>query len=242
MNLLQCISDLHLEKNDIYEQDFVNILKPVSEIVILGGDIGNPFTEIYEKFVCYCSKNFTVVLIIAGNHEYYGNTIQETDEKMNNLCVGNGIGNVHYLNNKTFNYNEITFIGTTLWSDIPQESHMDCLTLLKDYTMIQNFSLEKQKSMYQTNLDFIQTSLSTNHNCIIISHHAPTYLSIPSEFVGDKLNCCFASHLDHLLVHENLIGWIYGHTHHNYIHYTEHRFIYSNCYRTADYKNAQPIL
>lgn len=83
-------------------------------------------------------------------------------------------------------------------------------------------------------MDFIRENVS-KQPCIVITHHAPSYTCISDEYLGNKLNCCFASHLDDLLKHPNLLGWTYGHTHHNVSRFTPTNFLYSNCYRTDNY-------
>jgi DNA repair exonuclease SbcCD nuclease subunit len=68
-------SDLHLEflKNDIEFETLLNkISLPMSnEICILSGDIGNPYSDYYYKFMKFINNNFIKTFVIAGNHEYY---------------------------------------------------------------------------------------------------------------------------------------------------------------------------
>lgn len=233
MNLIQVCSDLHLEYDDIKQQNFSDIIKPNAEILVLAGDIGNPSDKIYKDFINYCSKLFINILIISGNHEYYYHSIDETNNIIENIC--NLYNNVHYLNNKIFKYEKIVFIGTTLWSQIP-EIFYD-LYKLKDYSKIKNFSPYLANEYFNINLQFIKESLQKYQNCIIITHHAPSYKCIPNEFRNDSINCCFASHLDYLFDNNNLIGWIYGHVHNNYIEYKNEKFLYANSYRTNNYNN-----
>lgn len=113
---------------------------------------------------------------------------------------------------------------------------------IKDYHKIKNFSPFISNNLFQKNLEFIKDKLNNNTNCIIISHHTPSYNCIPKKYHGDSVNCCFASNLDYLFDNPNLLGWIYGHTHHNYIKYSKNNFIYANCYRTDYYINNGTVL
>lgn len=238
MNLIQVCSDLHLENNNIDKQNFCDIIKPNAEILVLACDIGDPFDKIYKEFIDYCSKLFVNILIIAGNHEYYYHSIDETNDIIEVIC--NSYDNVYYLNNKIFKYKDIVFIGTTLWSQI-SEIFNDLYTL-KDYSKINNFSPYLANEYFNINLQFINESLEKYKNCIVISHHAPSYKCIPIEYKDDSINMCFASHLDYLFDNPNLIGWIYGHVHNNYIDYINKKFLYANCYRTNNYNNQGSLL
>lgn len=240
MNLIQVCSDIHFEKGDIVEINFNNIIQKNAEILVLAGDIGDPFTDIYLNFIKFCSELFIHVLVISGNHEYYNYSIEEVDDKINKIC--NNFINVHYLNNKTFYYEGLLFIGSTLWSSISPDIKMSDLMTIKDYHKIKNFSPKISNDLFNKNLKFIEDNLNNNINCIVISHHAPSYKCIPEEYKGDSVNCCYASHLDYLFNNTNLLGWIYGHTHYNYIEYSENKFLYANCYRTADYISNGTVL
>lgn len=233
MNLIQVCSDIHFERGDIKINDFKNIIQKNAEILVLAGDIGDPFSDIYLQFIEYCSELFVHVLVITGNHEYYNHSIEEVDIKINKI-VDNFI-NVHYLNNKTFYYDGLFFVGSTLWSNIKEETKLSDLMTMKDYHKIKNFNPIAVNNLFAKNLKFIEDTINNNINCIVITHHAPSYKCIPEEFKGDSMNCCFASNLDYLFDNDNLLGWIYGHTHNNYIKYSENKFIYANCYRTTSY-------
>ena len=106
---------------------------------------------------------------------------------------------------------------------------------MKDYRLIKDFDLDVQNNIFESNLKFIQLCLNEYTNCIVITHHSPSFKCISSEYIGDSTNYCYANNLDNLLIHKNLIGWIYGHLHSNFKQIDTKRFLYSNCYRTIDY-------
>ena len=239
--LLQVCSDLHLEHEDIVESNFPDIIRPCAEILVLAGDIGDPFSEIFERFITYCSKHFTFVLFVSGNHEYYNHTILQADQCIERLF--SYFTNVIYLNNRSFEYEGITFVGSTLWSSISGAGDKQSEIFIScKYHSISGFTPEQCNTKFDTNLEFIKNIISKKENVVVITHHAPSYKCISDEFIGSKLNVIFATHLDDLLEHPNLIGWIYGHTHHNYIHYSDRRFLYANCYRTDTYNNSGVVL
>ena len=236
-SLLQVCSDVHLDYGDISSSEFSKIVEPHAEILVLAGDIGNPFTEIYEQFMHYCSERFACVLYVAGNHEYYKhkNSISQTNHKIYNIL--RKYSNVHFLNNKVFEYEGIAFVGTTLWSHIGDEMGPAKLYYMNDFRSISGFSTVVSNYLFKSNVSFITSALEKHENCIIITHHAPSMKCISDKYLGDKLNCCFASDLEHLFKHTHMMGWIYGHTHHNYKEIGERVFLYGNCYRATNYIN-----
>ena len=231
MNLLQVCSDIHLEMGDIDEIHFSKIIQPSAEILVLAGDIGHPSEPIFDKFIAYCASLFKHVLFISGNHEYYSKTMRETEKCIEQIV--NNYSNVIYLNNKTFEYEGIVFVGTTLWSQLPETESMYKLFAVNDFKKIHEYSMEANNLLFKKNLEFLQNNI--DKQCIVITHHAPSYKCIPEKYEGDVLNCCYASHLDYLFTNKNIIGWIYGHTHHNYSYYSDDFFLYSNCYRGDNY-------
>lgn len=236
-NIIQVCSDIHLNYGDLTHTDFPNIVSPNAEILVLAGDIGDPYTDIFEQFISYCSSGFVYVLFVAGNHEYYKHkySIKRTNDQIHKIMQK--FSNVHYLNNKTFKYKDITFIGSTLWSHIADEAGPAKSYYMNECRYISGFSPLISNYLFKMNLRFIKDSLNTCDNCIVITHHAPSMKCIPEKYEGDPLNCCFASELDYLFQHPHIKGWIYGHTHHNYSYVREHMFLYGNCYRGEDYQN-----
>ena len=234
-NLLQVCSDVHLERGDLQKKDFPNMIQPVSEILVLAGDIGDPYSEIFEEFIHYCSQHFKYVLFVSGNHEYYQHSLNETDNCINTLF--GYYTNVIYLNNRIFEYEGITFVGSTLWTFIPEDMSCYSLQTYNDFIQINDFSSQICNKLYETNLQFIRDNVlgTSNNKYVVITHHAPSYKCISEEYLGSKLNCCFASHLDNLLEQPNILGWIYGHTHYNIRNYQKNKFLYANCYRTENY-------
>ena len=117
---LQYISDIHLEKNIL---PFSALLKPSAQDLALCGDIGDPFSPIYEDFLRWCSNHWRQVFVITGNHEYFlerpdvNKTVDKVDEYIDLLCKKIG-SNVIFLQKDVFYIHEykVAIIGATLWS------------------------------------------------------------------------------------------------------------------------------
>jgi Icc-related predicted phosphoesterase len=50
---------------------------------------------------------------------------------------------------------------------------------------------------------------------IVVTHHAPSRLSIPPQHRGNPLNAAFVSDLDQIIADSRVALWIHGHTHDN---------------------------
>ena len=70
---IQYISDLHLEmyKENVSPDLFTKLIRPEAPYLALCGDIGIPDFVNYENFLNWCSRRWTKVFLVAGNHEYY---------------------------------------------------------------------------------------------------------------------------------------------------------------------------
>ena len=132
---IRLLSDLHTELHPI-----VLNFKKHADVVILAGDIGNPYHDNYINLLNKLSLTHEKVFVVSGNHEYYNNNIEETDLYLSNLCEDN----VHFLQKQSIIYKNVKFIGCTLWSD-PDQS---LCKYINDFAKIQNFTYDKYKSLH----------------------------------------------------------------------------------------------
>lgn len=213
--IVRYFSDLHLEF--IKPIKINKLLKKISpgldEICILAGDIGNPYHITYDIFMKFISKNFKKTFIIAGNHEYYNTTksIQETNEYMKNYF--DVFDNISFLNNTYEMYNNYCFIGTTLWSHISNPTYK-----INDVDQIPNFDFTQYNELNKLCIDFLENTLQNNTQCIIITHHVPSFTLIDPAYKTaqwEPYNQWFCCDMDNFInkYQTNIQCWIYGHTH-----------------------------
>ncbi len=218
MNLvrLQYVSDIHLE---IWPSRFRRFLKPSGDILVLAGDIGYPFRRIFEQFLHWCSLKFPFVVLVPGNHEYYGHSIPKIDRRLKQVCRKYG---VYYLEKDLLEIPEwnLVILGTTLWSKIPHEKTFDVLKTINDYQSILGLSPQVVDDMYSENCQWLQGQINfyreynPEYRIVVVTHHAPEINhTISPKYLGDTENCAFASDCTHLM--EGVHLWIYGHTHYN---------------------------
>ena len=214
--IVQYFSDLHLETYHKFKLD--SILKKIKisgEVLILCGDIGNPFSYNYEKFIEYIHDKYKKIFIIAGNHEFYRNgfSIEDAVEKIKEIIKDKPT--ISFLNNSCEFYNNYLFVGTTLWSEITdKELALKCK--INDLNSIQNMTIEKYNKMHQESVEFLKNIFKENENkdIIILTHHVPLFELIDDYYKKEfsNYNQWFATDLKQLL-NKNIKYWFYGHTH-----------------------------
>ncbi len=213
---IQYISDIHLEFLHIEKiKSITRKIIPISPILVLAGDIGNPFHSGYELFIKEMALKFEKIFLITGNHEYYGGkSIEETEDKIRSIVYL--YKNVSYLQNSYEDYKEFRWLGTTLWSKISDSSYN-----INDIYSIKNMTKDTYNSLHQKSIDFLRDSLEEKNDIkyIIITHHLPSYKLIDEQFLDPKVsmyNQWFASSLDESIMikyNDRIKGWFYGHTH-----------------------------
>ncbi|GLI64315.1 hypothetical protein VaNZ11_007540 [Volvox africanus] len=121
MATLTVVSDLHLEARGLSLDE---IIDPdlISDVLCLLGDIGDPSSQTYRDFLAACAARFRTVLLLAGNNEYRnhggsGRTMAQTEDLIRAAAAAHP--NVHFLQNTAHVMGNVAFIGTTLWSYLP---------------------------------------------------------------------------------------------------------------------------
>uniref|UniRef100_A0A6C0BH97 Calcineurin-like phosphoesterase domain-containing protein n=1 Tax=viral metagenome TaxID=1070528 RepID=A0A6C0BH97_9ZZZZ len=186
---LQYMSDLHLEENPIPS------IKPTSEYLALCGDIGNPFSKDYSKFLNNVCKQYQHVFLVPGNYEYLFATMSATNMQLKFLA--SEIPNLHILNNTTFDLSDnITVIGTPLWSNIDDISSY----FIHDFAQIKTsdstfITPRTHRKMHNKCIEFIEDALNNvivnGKKCIVLTHYAP------QRDIVDKGK-------------DHIIAWVYG--------------------------------
>lgn len=87
-----------------------------TEVAVLAGNVGNPREYSYGVFMEYMNTNFKRTFVVAGNREYYGSSISETDNLLKTEL--NRFTNIRLLQNEFEIYEGRCFLGTTLWPNI----------------------------------------------------------------------------------------------------------------------------
>ena len=213
---IQYLSDLHMELMSPNKfNKLCDKIVPKCDVLVLAGDIGNPLhqDEKYKIFLHSTSEKFKKIFLVSGNHEYYGNDINKTNEEIESIC--GSISNVSFLNNSTELYNVYRFIGTTQWTHITDSRY-----LINDFYAIKEMNVNRYNNLHEVARLFLKKSIEKscedNEKVVVITHHLPFHKLTHQKYLTNfaNYNHCFSAELHDVICHPNTIqSWFYGHTH-----------------------------
>lgn len=186
--------------------------------------------QLYRRFIFDISQEFKNVVVVAGNHEFYGGKWEQT---LNTLRLEYGqYDNIHFLERDCVTLNGVTFVGGTLWTDM---NNFDPLTLhdtklfMNDFSQIvdetRGYSKLKPATTVQRHIQtkqYIQyVARETPGPVVVVGHHAPSFMSIGPQYLGQTItNGAYASDLsEEILNNPNIKLWIHGHMHDPFDYY-----------------------
>jgi predicted phosphodiesterase len=213
---LNILSDLHLGQGEL--------APPANDadVVVLAGDIGRP-----AQAVAWASQLGKPVLYVAGNHEFYGGSLQGAAAQLERLAGGTA---VHVLDQGSQLIGNVRFLGCTLWTDFrlfgEGERHQAAIEaamrFMRDFTRIRLsdaspdlFTPQHSMDLFQRHAAWLARELAKPHDgpTVVITHHAPSSASIHPRFVNSPVNAAFVSEANYLLDGGRAQLWIHGHTH-----------------------------
>jgi len=213
---VRILSDLHLEFGEF------TLPETPADLVILAGDV-----HVRRNPVPWILKSFpeVPVLYIAGNHEFYGEKFPRQTEKLREETAGT---NIHFLENETLELGGYRFFGSTLWTDMDlfgdvQASSIEAGALMNDYRRIHHSTTYRKlrpvdtRARHILSLQAITAFLTEGdaRKSIVVTHHAPSILSLPPRRRSHPLSCAYASRLDDFIKQHQPLLWIHGHIHHS---------------------------
>lgn len=242
-------SDIHLEFGDCEIKNEDN-----ADVLILGGDImlsqdlhdhpesnqlltGAMLETLgsrqknavrFREFLSRCSFQFPHVIYVAGNHEFYHGKWPIGIEYLREECAK--FPNVYFMENDSKTIDGVTFVGSTLWTDMNQG---DPLTLHAVTDMMNDFKIIRNSDLGYTNLrpahvaqahkksvGYIRSVVAEQHDkkFVVVGHMAPSRMSIHAKYAGqDLMNGAYSSSLDEFILdHPQIKLWTHGHTHEDF--------------------------
>lgn len=216
-------SDLHLE----FEPSFDQLRIPEADVCLCAGDVLDGGVARSIEWLGTKVAPHMPVVFVAGNHEFFRSSIKE------GLAAGyeaaNRYENVFLLDGDVLLLNGFRFVGATLWTDFmlfgdPRLPTSAAKEQLNDYKQIKfsktpfkKFTPRESQGLHFTARNYIDQVLWTPSKkpTIVLSHHAPSIMSVAKEFLRDPLTPAFASSLEpNILEYEPLL-WVHGHMHHS---------------------------
>lgn len=181
----------------------------------------NHSAQVYRQFFKECSERYRFVLYVPGNHEHYWGDIESTLQILRDEVSMHP--NIHVMNDNVMEIDGVVFIGSTLWTDFFRGNPVSmeyCRQNMKDFKVIRMRDQKLQPGyiahLHGRSKKFIVDTAQANKDktVVMISHHAPSHLSIDPEYKGDGKNGGYVSDLSDLILdNPNIKVWIHGHTH-----------------------------
>jgi len=213
---LHVLSDLHLGFAGMAHP------RPGADVVVLAGDIARP-----REAVAWALGFAQPVLYVAGNHEFYGGSLDGTLAELRELAAGT---HVHVLSDDVLVLDGVRFLGTTLWTDFGlfgagarrEEAVAEASLRLRDFSRIRReargedlFTPEDSVRLFARHAAWLRARLAEPHAgpTVVVTHHSPSPRSIHPRFEGSLINACFVSEAEDLLGADKACLWIHGHTH-----------------------------
>lgn len=231
------ISDIHTTPLEWYRS---RVVIPEADICILAGDIsGNVYSTI-DYVMAEIAPAMPVVLVL-GNHDYYGLSIDKALEVARARLVGT---NIHLLENDVLVLDGVRFIGATLWTDfevphgvlhgveLPLDTRRDlayhaCVRDIMDFRAIYRsderkpgetglITIQEMIGRHRASRSFIEAELAKDFDgdTVVVTHHAPSPLSFHPAYAGSPTNAAFASDLTDVIQCGRPWLWVHGHIHH----------------------------
>ena len=216
---IQVLSDLHFE----FHSSYINSKDIIGDVVVLAGDIHTNPRDLAIK-LSKIFKNKPVIYVL-GNHEYYGNVWESAVEEYKFYIEKQKLDNIHILSNDAIEINNTRFLGATLWTDFFNKNEK--IGLLYEQTLADSSCIMKEDSVlawkdiynaHKTSVKWLKSELENrdNANTVVVTHHAPSALSVHPRFAGSRINGCFYSNLDDIILEYSPSLWIHGHTHNSF--------------------------
>lgn len=233
---LLILSDLHLEVC----RKFAAPKSLDFDAVILAGDIDAPGW----RGIRWAARTFasTPILLVAGNHEYFGQRADLAVHAMRQAATDLG---VHFLDRSTVVIGGIRFLGCTLWTDFclaikgragvlvanPQACRLEAEANMPDYRFVRVADSRAVPGSRRATvgrlldgedtLRYHRRDSSWLHQAlaepfagitVVVTHHAPHWRSVSAQFQQDHLSGAFASDLPEHFFAVPTL-WVHGHTH-----------------------------
>jgi len=214
---LRILSDVHLEFGKLRTK------QGDEDMVILAGDIGVGC----EGFP-WARKTFPdkQIVYVAGNHEFYGGRILSDHYRAMKASAEKH--RVQFLQDDMFIAFGTRFIGATLWTDFDLfgNAPTDALAAaraMNDFSQIKtaderwdaSLTTDEWLEMHKHSRAFIERALRAPFDgpTVVVTHHAPSGVSVPSHYKSDRISACYASRLESLMLDYAPALWVHGHIH-----------------------------
>ena len=208
-------SDLHLEFDSTIPFSGLGSV----DLLILAGDVETDPQRLSRAVRSLRLLHDGPILYVLGNHEYYGGVFPDRlDEYRRGLSNDPAF---FLLEKDAVVLDGVRFLGTTLWTDFAEGWHLNnCQSGMSDFRAIRSHSGEnlsanefwREHRKCREWLDIVFAAPFEGPT-VVITHHAPSFLSQHPRFAHSTIGGGFCSNLDDEITRWQPDLWIHGHLH-----------------------------
>jgi len=226
------MSDLHLDPICFEPLTIPTTDDEHATVMVLAGDVAeqrNSAPFLYEMI-----QRFKAVIMVCGNHEYYNSNLTRMPQKLlARLAEKNGgvaPDNFHLLDMSEVVIDDVVFVGATLWTDFNKMNPFamwNAAKTMNDYRKIRCGPKDipwKRKvtapilhNLHMEHLQYIKDRLTywedKDVKSVVVTHHAPSSMSVSDRFQGDVHNCYYYSDLTDIFFDHRIDLYCHGHIH-----------------------------
>lgn len=225
---IRVASDLHTEfvpmgsTERVFEKMIPYLDDEQNMVLILAGDIvanfndwHNSSLDVYTSWLYDLALRHKALIYVGGNHEGYfsGGLIKVLNYWHE---ISSTIPNFHFLENETVEIDGARFLGTTLWTALDNPiNEIVVKDVMNDFNYIKGMSVAKWKYAHTQARAFLEDELAKEYDgdTVVVTHHAPSFMSVAECYAGNPCNDAYASNLDNLIAYNDIKLWCHGHTH-----------------------------
>jgi predicted phosphodiesterase len=218
------VSDLHYEIQAFSLPSPEDV--PNADIMVIAGDFHNALAtkDYIDELIEIVGMD---VVMVAGNHEFYGIGIEEGLERLREIDNPR----LHFLENDTVVLGGTRFVGATLWTDFKLFGEMRekaarelARSKMNDFVKLWCYSdpgaiedlADEMVAMHAESKAYISDVLAESFDgpTVVVTHHAPHPECCHEKHGRTLLDAAFASDCRDLMHGDNAPDlWISGHTH-----------------------------
>jgi predicted phosphodiesterase len=230
----QLFSDLHA---DVAPHKSIKLADRLDAVVV-AGDVCEGAQKAFRMLRGIVPVEIPIVAVL-GNHEFYGRFHSIEVEEARRFALDFGVS---LLEEDSASIRGVRFVGATAWTDYrlfgdrnAPAAMTAARTGLNDHRRIGwrktpwgRFRPEEALMLHWRTRAFLKDALATDQPTVVVTHHAPSMLSVADRYKTDILTAAFASSIAHDLLETPLPTadaateflprlradvWCHGHTH-----------------------------
>lgn len=221
------LSDLHIEKVR-RPWSLADDMAGRCDVVVLAGDVSTPLTAGLEWLAGQRDAGVfgnARIVMVAGNHEFYGADIDV--EAAEGIYLARELG-IDLLERSAVVIGSVRFLGCTLWTDYelygdPARAMAIAGRVVNDHKHIRTtagaFRPEDALARHVESRDWLKAASAQPHDgpTVIVTHHGVSLKSVHPKWTRTiPVSAAFSSDLVPLIKGTGAAVWFHGHTHDNF--------------------------